>query len=62
MATPDPCANVFTIDGDSISIGSDLSGFSSIPFFANQSRTALEHDSKVLMLFVSDPDLTAVYS
>ena len=62
MATPDPSANVFAIDGNVISIASDLSGFSSIPFLANQSQTAQEHDSKFLMLAVSDPDLTAVYS
>ena len=55
MATPDPSANVFAIDGGAISNTSDLSGLSSIPFLANQSRTAQEHDSKFLMLSASEP-------
>ena len=49
METPDPCANVFAIDGGAISIASDLPQFNSIPFFANQSRKAPEHDSKFLL-------------
>ena len=62
MATPEPLANVFAIDGDAISMASDFSGLSSIPFLMNQSLTAQEHSFKFLILAVSDPDFTAVYS
>src|SRR4029077_16272209 len=61
-ATPDPSANVSATDGVAISSTSDLSELRSIPFLANQSRTAQVHASKFLMLSLSAPDLTAAYN
>jgi len=62
IAPPDQSANVFPTDGDAIIIACDLSGFSSMPFLVNQSRIAQEHNYKLVILSVSDPDLTAEYS
>ena len=57
-AVPVPPANLSTLDLRTTNRTSDLSGFSSIPFSVNQSLTAVEHSSSVLM---SDWDLATMY-
>src|SRR3989442_11876542 len=60
-ATPVPPANFFTWAREPTSKTSDFSGLSSIPMATNQSLTAIVQDSKLAILFASEPDFTAVY-